>query len=93
MTRDPLDTGYMTVAETYGLLTEAPSEQALTAIEEHMRQAHMPLDFLPDRSVPIRTAKTQFLLYQSPISPCGFRASTCPLYRIRKRKAMIITTS
>jgi hypothetical protein len=32
MAHDTLDTGYMTVAETYGLLTKALTEQALSAI-------------------------------------------------------------
>ena len=44
-----------------------------------MQRSHPPLDFLPDRSVPIRTPKTQFLTYI--VAVIHWRASFVPSYR------------
>ena len=75
MTRDPLDTGYVAVAETYGALTGAPRSE-LRSDCTYASSAHA-FGFLPDRRVPIRTAKTQFLLYVEPFPPANrLRACT-----------------
>lgn len=66
----------MTIAETYGLLTEALVEQALPAIE-HMLQ-HTTLGFLPGQGIPDRNPQNLVLnvrlaLSTSELASCVYK--------------------